>query len=559
MLTRRQAIRLSGESLAAASLTSFATAAGARPAEASEDADGGAQSAYEANSLDIVYNTMIFRGVGGNCELVRQVDASGKAHYMLCDASYMVSGADLLAWLKGQGATYIEAIIVSHDHSDHCGALAYDDGFLSLMAHDPEFEGVGKIFMKPSDRHNTSEELGLTDEEQLFYNSIIYYAMQQNIPIVGLDRRCAYGSYAHEIADDCAGGDCQLVDTSETSRAASLMQYFDDANTTFKLGEAQVSLLNYETWDADGNALDPESLVEGRTSVINKNNDSMVTRISYDGRTWVLPGDLNNFSYDDWSSDSGHDSGTAREGDEDRLAPTIGVADFYQLAHHGYLGSNTANYMYTLNPSFCMNTRGDDAPYDGESVEEVIANGFDVLEACEYEDDAYVTVRYTKGAPDVLAVVDHNGGAIEKPLRAMATATFDPNGGIVPFNRVRRYTSEEFDALPTAAQEAYDRSLGSDIPNAELEGYTFEGWVSDAGERALPETVLAEDVTYHASWSIKSPDLVDESGSQESAVSDTAEGGASTVAEANATATEGSAAVADESSESASGVIAAEA
>lgn len=98
--------------------------------------------------------------------------------------------------------------------------------------------------------------------------------------------------------------------------------------TELELGNARIELVNtdssYET-----------------TGASDANNFSLGVKLTANGKVAFLAGDINN-----------------RDGDEDRLAKTLGRVDFMKLGHHGNNGSNTYDYVMALSPSIIYQTGG---------------------------------------------------------------------------------------------------------------------------------------------------------------------------------------------------------
>lgn len=98
--------------------------------------------------------------------------------------------------------------------------------------------------------------------------------------------------------------------------------------TMFEFGNARIELVNtdssYETvGTADANCI------------------SLGVKVTANGKVAYLAGDICN-----------------SDGDEDRLAKTLGHVDFMKLGHHGNVGSNTYDYVMALSPKVVYQTNG---------------------------------------------------------------------------------------------------------------------------------------------------------------------------------------------------------
>lgn len=117
---------------------------------------------------------------------------------------------------------------------------------------------------------------------------------------------------------------------------AKLIQHFNvvgdkDSSSTFHLGGEnglKIEILNYGTVEKYGSQEDA-------------NNFSLGVKVTSEksGKTAFLSGDINNYN-----------------GTEDQLAKEFGHVDLLKLGHHGNMGSNTDNYISTLNPEIAVLT-----------------------------------------------------------------------------------------------------------------------------------------------------------------------------------------------------------
>lgn len=139
---------------------------------------------------------------------------------------------------------------------------------------------------------------------QTNYNNIIQLAQKKNIKTIGVSK---------------LGG------------------AFHSNNTKFTFGTAKIQILNWETkYNSDGT----------RKVVKDENENSLAILVTQGNKKAFLSGDMNDIL-----------------GDETRLAPIIGKVDFLKLAHHGYMNSNTENFLKTLKPEYAVITNDWYKPY----------------------------------------------------------------------------------------------------------------------------------------------------------------------------------------------------
>ena len=97
-------------------------------------------------------------------------------------------------------------------------------------------------------------------------------------------------------------------------------------NPTFPLGQAAIEICNTDDSDCDNGLPDANCLSYG-------------VKLTANGKTAFLSGDINNL-----------------DGDEDRLAQSLGHIDFLKLGHHGNIYSNTSSYLKAISPSLAFMT-----------------------------------------------------------------------------------------------------------------------------------------------------------------------------------------------------------
>ncbi len=473
-ISRRSFAALAGAALLSAAVGSFA-----KPERACAAASSFSPLSPAPSTLDLIMDTEIFRNNGwGNTTLVRRTDAQGDVHCMLCDGSASTTGAALLAWLGRLGVSSLDALFISHWHPDHAGALSGANGLIELAA--DAGLSIGRVITKPFDG---SFVAGGGGSSQANYESVVNSCIAHGIPLLGLSAESAFGRSAR---------------SSASKQAAALMTPLDETTRSFLLGDAHVTLFNWEVVDEANNVLSGSDIATRRQFVLNENTDSLGVLIEADGRRFWIAGDIENFdpTYRDYKVDD-HDAGTSHEGDEHRLAPLIGPVDGMQLGHHCYTNSNTPYYMDTLAPSVCTNTA--DANRVSEGVSDRIAQDRPVVEGADYAGDGVWMLRFELDSQDATGV-EADGSTRSFPLRPLVKATFEQDGEVVA--TAGRYAPEALASLPELARAAYDPTLGDSIPltPGARAGYDFYAWMDDAGNVAAPQTQLEADTVYKATW-----------------------------------------------------------
>ncbi len=200
----------------------------------------------------------------------------------------------VIAYLRSLGVTSqnFDFYLGTHPHSDHIGTA--DE---VINAFKPRL-----IYTPYYDDSIVKNPANLWDN-QYVYDHLMAAAKANNIPVV------------------------QTFDPALTTQISDAPQ--DDGtyvgNPRFTLGSATIEIMNYQ-----------HNLSAG----VNDCNDySWGVLVSAFGKRAFLAGDINNYG-----------------GDEDRLAAQLGRVDLLKLGHHGNVGSNTANYLQKLRPSFAIVT-----------------------------------------------------------------------------------------------------------------------------------------------------------------------------------------------------------
>lgn len=287
------------------------------------------------NSTRVYFLSEITKGYGnGDCILLENYDSNGNKIYGLIDAGRKISKQDtdgndstsLKEFLKNHGVEKLDFFAITHCHSDHNGdALTVLDNF-----------EVDKIYMKEFD------EKWVTDgSKQAIYEDMLERAVANNIKVVGV-------SYKSLIDEDISPSRSQDFINNTKNAKENLFESFNEENTKFKFGSADIQIFNWEMFDETGNQYITGVTTDiTREIVSNENNNSIVFRVTQGNKKAFFSGDMNNL-------DKNEKKG--RIGDEDRLKDQIGKVDLLKLGHHGYQYSNTEDYINVLKPEYAVIT-----------------------------------------------------------------------------------------------------------------------------------------------------------------------------------------------------------
>ena len=141
----------------------------------------------------------------------------------------------------------------------------------------------------------------------------------------------------------------------------------ENSENEFKLGDFTIEIVNFENSELD---------------IIGENENSLGVKITIGDKKVFLGGDISNI-----------------DGDEDRLADTIGEVDLLKVGHHGLDGSSTYNYIQAIRPKISIVTGfkeylSDTVRYNLESVNsQIYVTG----------DKKNIIARFTKSGIDITA------------------------------------------------------------------------------------------------------------------------------------------------------------
>ena len=281
------------------------------------------------NATRIYYSAEVTRSYGnGDCILLENFDGNGNKIYGLVDTGRKISKNDsnnqqstvVKEFLKEHGVDKLEFLLITHSHGDHNGdALTVIDNY-----------EIKTIYMKEYD-----DAWSMGSGTQGRYEDIIERAVQKNIKVVGV-------SYISLTSNEVSPSRSQEFITNTSGAKENLFEAFNKNNTIFNFGSSKVKIFNWELFDENG-----EQYISGvttdkkRETVSNENNNSLGLLLTQGSKKAFLAGDMDNLDEND---------AKGRIGDEDRIKDDIGKVDLLKLGHHGYVGSNTENYINVLNP-----------------------------------------------------------------------------------------------------------------------------------------------------------------------------------------------------------------
>lgn len=289
------------------------------------------------NTTKAYFLAEITEGQGnGDCILLENYDSKGEVHYGLIDAGREIKTTDD----EGNNSTKVkeflkkymkkdelEFILITHSHGDHNGdALTVINNF-----------NVKNLYMKEYDNIYSN-----SDGWQWQYEQIIEACVNKNVNIIG----CDYNSImSKDINPSTSTSFLKFLD--ENSEKAYLFNGFNEKNIEFNFGSANLKLYNWEIFNTEGDIWNIEQGIQNREKVTWENNNSLGLLLTQGKKKAFFSGDINNL-----------DENTNKNilGDEDRIKDDIGNIDFLKLGHHGYVGSNTEDYLNVLKPEFAVIT-----------------------------------------------------------------------------------------------------------------------------------------------------------------------------------------------------------
>lgn len=267
----------------------------------------------------------------GDCILVEYAGIDGDRLFGLIDAGHKIEtqeGAStvVLDYLASHGVDALDFFVLTHQHSDHYGDAA---AILNTLK-------VRTLYIKQYDRQFSGKQ---PVRVQRSYEAILKSALAAGTHVVGVDPRLVNPTFEH-LAFACPSiSDEFLSWLAEHPEVQGLCEAFNETNTSFMFGAANMKLYNWECWNELGGVWDvsgdiPHEVVPSE----NCNSLGLVARL---GETSALfAGDMNNHTVGGWSS----------LGDEDRLATEIGHVDFFKLNHHGTGECNTVPFLNAILP-----------------------------------------------------------------------------------------------------------------------------------------------------------------------------------------------------------------
>lgn len=289
---------------------------------------------HATSSLRFFFSSEVTKGYGcGDCILIEHTDPNGAKLFGLVDTGRSIetqggTSTVTLDYLAAHEVTSLEFLVVTHQHADHMEDAA------RILASMP----VRTLFMKQYDVRFSS---GMSQE---YYEEILRTAFEHGVHVVGVDPRSLYpGAFGTTLCPSMSKSFRDWLATNQGLVAQS--EPFNESNKQFTLGDASFALINWESWDANGNPWDMSSgLPHEYTN--NENNSSLGLVMRFGTTSALLAGDMNN-------NDAQRYNGI---GDEERVATGIGLIDFFKLNHHGYNGSNTVPFLNALLPKHVLIT-----------------------------------------------------------------------------------------------------------------------------------------------------------------------------------------------------------
>lgn len=290
------------------------------------------------NTTRVYFSAEITKGYSnGDCILLENYDSEGNKTYGLIDTGRQILKKDsegnnstvVKEFLKKHGVTNLEFLAITHSHGDHNGDV------LTVL---DNFE-VDKIYIKEYDQKWVAASSANTNQKT--YENLIKKAIDKDIKVIGV-------SYPSLTSSEISPSRSQeFVDYIKNAKE-ELFESFDEQNTKFEFGSSNIQIFNWEIFDIYG-----KQYITGisndveKETVSNENNNSIGLLLSQGNKKAFFSGDMNNLDKNE---------AKGRVGDEDRLKDQIGKVDLLKLGHHGYMYSNTEDYINVLKPEYAVIT-----------------------------------------------------------------------------------------------------------------------------------------------------------------------------------------------------------
>ncbi len=301
------------------------------------------------NSTKAYFCSPITKGYGnGDCILLENYDSFGNKVFGLIDAGRDIAKPDVngvnssvvVEFLKSHGVKKLDFMAITHLHIDHMGDA------VSVLKN---FK-VDKIYMKEFDASYVTD-----GTPQSNFENIIKLAIDKDIKVIGTSYLAVTSrEVSPSLTDDF------IANYVPRAKEENFERFFYNSevnnNIVFKFGSSEIRIYNWEMYDEDGNQYYTGITTDKSREVVdNENNNSIGLLLTQGMKRAFFAGDINN-------SDKNDETG--RVGDEDRIKDYIGDVDFLKLGHHGYINSNTMDYMNVLNPENAVITNDSGKVYE---------------------------------------------------------------------------------------------------------------------------------------------------------------------------------------------------
>ena len=286
---------------------------------------------------NVYYLTEITRNYGnGDCILLENIDINNNIIHALIDTGRKAYEGVVCKFLKKHNVKKLEFLLITHMHKDHNGdAISVIDNYQ-----------IDKLILKEFDLKWSP------DGTQKVYEDIITKAIKKKIKkILGV-------SYESLISEKYSPSRSNKFKNEVVKFAIKKnFEYFNQLNTSFKFGSAEIQIMNWEIFDVNGDLFIPGLNEEGnkiiqRDIYEGENHNSLGVLLLQGNKKAFFSGDMNNIK---------KKVGNDKIGDEDRLKDIIGKIDLLKLGHHGYQHSNTDDYINVLKPEYAIITNDIDS------------------------------------------------------------------------------------------------------------------------------------------------------------------------------------------------------
>ena len=166
----------------------------------------------------------------GDCILLENIDSNGNIRHALIDTGINIIGA-VCNFLEKHNVQKLEFLCLTHSHLDHTGSA------VSVL----EKYKVDKLIMKEFDI------FWAKNGNQLMYEKVLAKAIEKGIKVLGISF-ISLGSAEYSPSESEDFKNNQIKNAKKEN-----FEYFNENNTSFEFGSADIKIMNWEIFDTEGN------------------------------------------------------------------------------------------------------------------------------------------------------------------------------------------------------------------------------------------------------------------------------------------------------------------